>query len=126
MVAFITWMSSGSTGSSNHEMSKCSIFLARLTAVASENILSKVKLYHHHLTDAVGVVGIHHKLEVGSDGLPGSLDPLQILGHGEEAHLHLDSPEAGLLEGPGLLGARPDTLPDVDGARILMVMSKSS
>ena len=127
MVAFITWMSSGSTGSSNHEMSKCSIFLARLTAVASENILrSKLKLYHHPLTHAVGMVGVHHELEVGPDGLPGGLDPLQILGHCEEAHLHLDSPEAGLLEGPGLLGARPDTLPDVDGARILMVMSRGS
>ena len=75
-------------------------------------------------THAVGMVGIHHELEVGPDGLPGGLDPLQILGHGEEPHLHLDSPEAGLLEGPGLLGARPDTLPDVDGARILMVMSR--
>ena len=69
------------------------------------------------------MVGIYHELEVGPYGLPDGLDPLEILGHGEEPHLHLDSPEAGLLEGPGLLCACPDTLPNVNGARILMVMS---
>ena len=69
------------------------------------------------------MICIHHELEVGPDGLPDSLYSPEILGHGEEAHLHLDSPEASLLEGPGLLGACLDTLLDVDGARILMVMS---
>ena len=121
---FNTWISSGTTGSSNHEMSKCSIFLARLTAVASENILCPVKLYHNHLTDAVGVIGVNHELEVSPDGLPDGLDPPEILGDGEEPYLHLDSSEPGLLEGPGLLGTRPHTLPDVYGAGVLMVMSR--
>merc|ERR1712176_166345 len=77
----------------------------------------------HSSGDAVGMVGIHHELEVGPYGLSDGLDPPEVLGHSQEPHLHLDSPEASLLEAPGLLGAGLHTLCDVYCARVIVLMS---
>ena len=69
------------------------------------------------------MVGIHHELEVRTDGLPGSLNPPEVLANRQEAHLHLDSSEPGLLEGAGLLATSSHTLVNVNSARVFVIVS---
>ena len=69
------------------------------------------------------MVGIHHELEVRTDGLPGSLNPPEVLANRQEAHLHLDSSEPGLLERAGLLATCSHTLVNVNSARVIVIVS---
>ena len=57
-------------------------------------------------------------------GLPGGLDPPEVLTDWEQSHLHLDCPEPRLLEGLGLRSTGGYTLLHVDGAGVVMVVSE--